>query len=402
MFRRRVGALIAVAAAAATAACSAGSSGTGHSPSASRTVSGTRTTAAAVSSAIGTPSPTPTSAAQRQLVAMSLPERVGQLLMVDCPSTGVAAATTTAVTRYHVGSVILDGNSDLGVEGTAAVVQQLTALVTRGPQLFVATDQEGGEVQRLRGSGFTDIPAAVQQGTEKVSQLQTDTTVWAGQLRAAGVNLDLAPVLDVVPAGSGPNPPIGDLDRELGSDPATVSAHGVAIVKGLAAAGVAATVKHFPGLGRVSQNTDTTAGVRDTVTTATDPDLAPFAAAVKAGTPFVMVSTAIYTRIDPANPAAFSRAIVTGMLRDRLGFDGVIISDDLGAAKQVAAVPVGQRAVQFVAAGGDLVLTVDAGQAAAMTGALIAKATADPSFAALVDAAALRVLQAKQAAHLLP
>lgn len=399
-------------AAFALAACSTGSGGSPSAtpqrpttrpatgPSATVTPTGGAPTSAAPSGSVS-PSPTPTSPAQISLATMSLPERVGQLLMVDCPSTSVGAATVSAIEKYHVGSVILDGNSQLGVEGTAAIVQRLQDLITRGPKLFVATDQEGGIVQRLRGPGFTNIPSAVQQGTEKPGQLRTDTTVWAGQLRAAGVNVDLAPVLDVVPPGSGSNPPIGDLDRNYGTDPDTVTAHGLAVAKGLAAAGIAATVKHFPGLGRVTQNTDTTAGVRDPITTADDPYLDPFAAAVKADVPFVMMSTAIYTQLDPKNPAAFSPAIVTGLLRDKLGFDGVVISDDLGAAKQVAKYSVAQRAVKFIAAGGDMVLTVDATQAKAMTAALIAKAKADPAFAALVDAAALRVLKAKQDAELI-
>ena len=399
-------------AAFALAACSTGGGGSPSAapqrpttrpatgPSATVTTTGGVPTSAAPSGSVS-PSPTPTSPAEISLATMSLPERVGQLLMVDCPSTSVGEATVSAIERYHVGSVILDGNSQLGVEGTAAIVQRLQDLISRGPKLFVATDQEGGIVQRLRGPGFTNIPSAVQQGTEKPSQLRTDTTVWAGQLRAAGVNVDLAPVLDVVPPGSGSNPPIGDLDRNYGTDPDTVTAHGLAVAKGLAAAGIAATVKHFPGLGRVSQNTDTTAGVHDPITTADDPYLDPFAAAVKADVPFVMMSTAIYTQLDPKNPAAFSSAIVTGLLRDKLGFDGVVISDDLGAAKQVAKYSVAQRAVKFIAAGGDMVLTVDATQAKAMTAALIAKAKADPAFAALVDAAALRVLKAKQDAELI-
>ena len=99
-------------------------------------------------------------------------------------------------------------------------------------------------------------------------------------------------------------------------------------------------------------------------------------------------------------PAAFSHTIVTGMLRDDLGFGGLIISDDVGVAKQVADRSPGQRAVDFVAAGGDIVLTVDAGQAGEMTAALLAKARADPAFKRQVDAAALRVLQAKQAARI--
>ncbi len=93
-----------------------------------------------------------------------------------------------------------------------------------------------------------------------------------------------------------------------------------------------------------------------------------------------MMSTAVYSKIDPGTPAAFSHAIVTGMLREQLGFRGVVISDDVGAAKQVATYPVGERAVRFVAAGGDMVLTVDATQAGAMCDALYARAASDPAF----------------------
>ncbi len=221
------------------------------------------------------------------------------------------------------------------------------------------------------------------------------------QLRAAGVNVDLAPVMGTVPPNFGPNPPIGDLEREYGHTPGVVSSHGVAVLKGLAAAGVVATAKHFPGLGRVHGNTDTASGVEDTVTTADDPYLGPFAAAIKAGVPFMMMSTAIYTQIDPTHPAAFSKKIVTGILRDRLGFQGVVISDDLGRAKQVSGYPVGARAVRFIAAGGDLVLTVVPGQIATMERAVLAKVAHDPAFADQVNAAVLRVLQAKQAAGLL-
>lgn len=339
--------------------------------------------------------------AARALAGMGEAQRVGQLLMVDCPSTGVASATRTAIERFDVGAVILDGTSELGAQQTATITRQLQQEAPPGMGLFVASDQEGGQVQRLQGPGFSSIPSAAQQGSIDPAALRRDWTRWGGELRAAGVNVDLGPVLDTVPPGGGPNPPIGDLDREYGHDPATVSAHATAVVQGLTAAGIDAAVKHFPGLGRVAGNTDTSAGVLDTVTTRHDAYLAPFAAAVRAGVPFVMMSTAIYARIDPDHPAAFSRTIVTGMLRGDLGFTGVIISDDIGAAKQVSGLSPGGRAVAFVAAGGDLVLTVDATQAGEMTGALLAKAQADPAFRKLVDAAALRVLRAKAARGLL-
>jgi beta-N-acetylhexosaminidase len=342
---------------------------------------------------------------------MTLAQRVGQLLMVDCPTTAVGPATVTAITQYHVGSVILDGTSYAGLAETRAVTDQLQGLAPRGVALFVSTDQEGGLVQRLQGPGFTRIVSAVQQGTIPPATLRRYARGWGDQLRRAGVNVNLAPVLDTVPAGFGSNPPIGDLDREFGRTPDVVTTHGMAVARGMAAAGVAATVKHFPGLGRVTGNTDTTAGVTDSVTTRDDPYLAPFRAAARATVPtpgsraplvpFVMMSTAIYSRIDPSTPAAFSRTIVTGMLRGDLGYRGLIISDDLGAAAAVSGYPAGERAVRFVAAGGDVVLTVDANQAAEMTSALLARARSDPAFRKKVDAAALLVLQTKQAQGLL-
>ena len=300
-----------------------------------------------------------------------------------------------------MGSVILDGTSGLSRDRTAAITSRLQSYAPEGLGLFIATDQEGGQVQRLRGPGFSRIPSALEQGAIAPAALRESARQWGSELHAAGVNVDLAPVLDTVPAGFGSNPPIGDLDREYGHDPATVAGSGSAVSQGLAAAGVDATLKHFPGLGRVRYTTDTASRVLDTVTTRHDGYLAPFAAAVRSGAAFVMLSTAIYTRIDPARPAAFSPTIVTGMLRGDLGFRGVVMSDDLGAATQVSGLSPGARAVAFIAAGGDVVLTVDALQAPAMATAVLARARVDARFRAQVDAAALVVLQAKQARGLL-
>jgi beta-N-acetylhexosaminidase len=167
-------------------------------------------------------------------------------------------------------------------------------------------------------------------------------------------------------------------------------------------AGVAATPKHFPGLGRVVGNTDTTAQVTDSTTTRTSTYLGPFRQAITAGAPFVMMSSAYYSRIDPANPACFSPTIITGMLRGDLGFRGVVISDDLGSSRQVARWSPGSRATQFIAAGGDVVLTADPALAPAMASALVAKANSNASFRRQVERSALRVLRAKAAAGLLP
>jgi beta-N-acetylhexosaminidase len=332
---------------------------------------------------------------------MTPAERVGQLLMVGCPSTSASSACLRAIRAQHVGSVILDGTSTLSIAGEHRVTAALQRAAPAGTKLLIATDQEGGLVRRMRGPGFTDYSTALVQGTWSTATLQHWATTWGSQLRRAGIGLDLAPVLDTVPAGDTRNPPIGDLDREYGHTPAIVTAKGLAVQRGLVAGGVSTAVKHFPGLGRVTGNTDTTAHVTDTVTTSRDAYLRPFAAAITARTAFVMMSSAVYTRIDAKNPAAFSKTAVTGLLRNRLHFTGVVISDDLGSAKQVASVPVGQRATRFIAAGGDLVLTVQVGQARTMAAAILARMATSPAFTRQVNAAALRVLQQKQAQSLL-
>jgi beta-N-acetylhexosaminidase len=352
--------------------------------------------AGAVESSAGT-SPS----AQQIYAGMTTAQRVGQLLMVGCPSTTVTATCLTTIRSQHVGSVILDGTSTLSISAEHRVTAALQQAAPSTTKLFVATDQEGGLVRRMRGPGFTDYSTALVQGTWYTADLQYWAWTWGTQLREAGINVDLAPVLDTVPVGDTNNPPIGDLDREYSHHIAVVTTQGTAVLRGLASGGVDTTVKHFPGLGRVTANTDTASQVTDPITTAQSAYLQPFAAAIAAKTPFVMVSTAIYSRIDAKNPAAFSSTIVTGLLRTTLGFHGVVISDDLGAAKQVSSYSVGDRAVRFIAAGGDMVLTVVPSQAPVMEAAILARMTSSPTFAREVDAAVLRVLTAKSARGLL-
>jgi beta-N-acetylhexosaminidase len=166
----------------------------------------------------------------------------------------------------------------------------------------------------------------------------------------------------------------------------------------MASAGEATTVKHFPGLGRATGNTDTTSHVTDP-TTRHDPYLRPFAKAVQAGVPFVMVSSATYPRIDPSHKACFSHTVVTGMLRDDLRFDGVVISDDL-TASPLDRIPAATRSVRWLRAGGDMLLVTDPGVIGPMTRAIRARAADHPAFAAAVKQAVLTVLRAKAAAGL--
>ena len=345
------------------------------------------------------------------LAGMTEAQRVGQLFMVGNPAGGpISSATRADITAYHAGSVILTGRSSAGVAATHGLTSSLQGLAssaaTNSVPLLIATDQEGGEVQVLSGPGFSTMPTALNQGQESVNQLRASAAAWGSQLAAAGVNMDLAPVLDTVPQNVGTaNQPIGQYYREYGYTPAAVSTAGMAFIRGMHQAGVSVCVKHFPGLGRASGNTDTTYGVTDGATTSSDPYLQPYASAVSSGAAqAVMVSEAIYKLVDPQHPGVFSSAVMNGMLRSELGFNGVVISDSMEAtavAGGPAPLTPGQEAVGFVSAGGDLALVRDPAVIPAMYNAVLSQAESDPGFAAQVNDAALTVLTAKQQTGLL-
>lgn len=346
------------------------------------------------------------SCAGRVLSHLTEAQRVGQLFLVGMSSDSAGTATAAAERRYHFGSVLFASDTSEGVRATAATasyVQSLaTPAATGGVRFLVAANQEGGQVQNLKGPGFADMPSALAQGTWPASRLRRQAEAWGRELRSAGVNFDLAPVMDVVPAGTAAsNAPIGGLDREFGHTAAASGAHGSAFIRGMAAAGVATAAKHFPGLGRVAGNTDFTANVVDSVTTAHDPDLATYQSAATAGTAFMMVALATYTKIDASRLAVFS-PVVMRLLRSATGFRGVIMSDDLGDATAVAGVPAGKRAVSFLDAGGDMITSQSFAPAEKMASAVLSLASSEPSFRAVVDAAAMRILTAKQSYGLLP
>jgi len=356
-----------------------------------------------------TPSPRPTaqaSCAQQVLNRMSMPLRIGQLFSLGLANNRLGAAELSAIRNQHVGSVWFTATTSIGVAGIRAVANavqaQATSAATAHVRFFVAANQEGGLIQALQGPGFSTIPSALVQGGRPVGTLTADAKLWGEQLRSAGVNLDFAPVADVVPPGTdATNQPIGVLRREYGHDPLTAGSHAAAFIAGMTSAGVATTAKHFPGLGRVTNNTDFSAGVVDDVTTANDPYLGSFKATIGAGVPFVMIALATYTRIDPAHLAAFSSIVISGLLRGKLRFTGVVVSDSLTAAA-VSAMPAGQRAIDFLLAGGDLIVARSATAMVAMVAAVQARAVTYSAFATLVNNAALLVLEAKQAAGLLP
>jgi beta-N-acetylhexosaminidase len=333
---------------------------------------------------------------------MSLRQLVGQVMLVGTPIADPAALTGLVLT-YDFGGVFLSGRTQAPAAQLRSGIAALQASAPRAAGLLIALDQEGGQVQTVQGPDFPPIPSAVAQAALAQPDLNAQTRTWAGLLADLGVTLDLAPVADTVPASVGAsNPPIGALDRGYGSDPAAVAADIATVVAAMQNEGVYATLKHFPGLGRVTQNTDTSTGAVDTETTPQDPFLGPFSAGIKAGAGAVMVSLATYPNLDPQAIAAFSAPVVTGLLRQQLGFTGLILSDDLGNAVAVRDVPVGDRAVRFIDAGGDMALTVASSTAAPMFDGLLAAANASDAFRTKLTAAATRVVRAKYAVGLLP
>ncbi|SDC38141.1 beta-N-acetylhexosaminidase [Geodermatophilus telluris] len=366
------------------------------------TASSTSATSTATTSP--TPSPAPEDALDAQVDAaladLDRRAQVAQLFVVGVPLTGLDAGD--ALVEDGVGGVFLAGRSQAPAADLAEVTGRWAETAT-GPGPWVAADQEGGQVQALRGPGFERLPSAAEQGQLPPDQLAALADGLGASLAAAGVTLDLAPVADVVPAGTeADNDPIGAFGRQYGSTAADVVADVRTVVDGLADHGVTSTLKHFPGLGLVDQNTDEAAGVADPVTTADSEQVAAFGElADSPAEPFVMLSSATYPAIDPSAPATFSRVVVTDVLRGQLGFDGPVMTDDVGAAVAVQGIPPGERATRFLEAGGTLVLTVDADVYAEMLDAVLARAEADPAFSATVDDAVRTALTAKARAGLL-
>jgi len=404
---RRLAAATSAVLALALAGCAGDPAGAGTSAASRSPVTTSATASATPSTASPSPSEDAAQACVTSTVESLTPEqRLGQLFMVGFDTNASLGSLDDLVAGSHVGNVIYLGGWE-GADKVTRTSEHLQGLVsgssTGDVGLLIAADQEGGEVHQLRGEGFTRPPSAKEQARMSSAALTRAATGWARELKDAGVNVNLAPVTDTVPADIGrANEPIGRYGRQYGSDPKTVERASAAFLEGMLAGGVEGTVKHFPGLGRIRSNTDFSAtGITDDVTDANDPYLRPFAAGVEAGAGLVMVGSARYGKLDPKVPAMFSEPIVTDLLRGDLGYEGVVITDDVNA-QAVRGTPAPQRAVRFIDAGGDIVLTGDASAAPAMLGAVTARAARDDAFSAKVDASVRRVVTLKERMGLLP
>lgn len=288
--------------------------------------------------------------AARIVRRMPLPDLAGQLIVVDWQGT---AAPVRMVRELHLGGVIAFSANVASAAQVARVNRTLSREVGRRWPLFLGVDQEGGVVERLRGAA-TRFPAFMSAGAAGEAALTRDTYAAAGgELRALGFTVDFAPDADVT---SGPgDPTIGS--RSASSRPAAVVEHVVAAAEGFAGAGVLPVVKHFPGHGSVPADSHLTLPVQTrSLAQLEASDLVPFRAAVDAGLPAVMVGHLDVRAVDPRVPSSLSRAVVTGLLRDDLGFDGLVVTDALDMAGVTRGRTPAQVAVQAVRAGADVLL----------------------------------------------
>jgi beta-N-acetylhexosaminidase len=259
----------------------------------------------------------------------------------------------------------------------AAVGSQLQAAACAGGvPLLLAVDQEGGAIRRLP---WAEPGASARLlGASSAAHVATEGRATAAALLRAGVDIDFAPVADTQLS---PRSFLGD--RTFSSDPTLVARLVAAFVDGLQSGQVAATAKHFPGLGAATQNTD------DHVVSVRRVRLQPFRSAIESGVRLVMVSNASYPGLDPSGrPAVFSHTIVTGLLRGQLGFDGVVVTDALDAPTPAGTPHAPARAI---AAGVDLLLYTSASAARRGYESLLADAQASPTLRTQIAAAAARI-----------
>jgi beta-N-acetylhexosaminidase len=256
-------------------------------------------------------------------------ERVGQLFMAGIPGRKIDPGTEMLIRDHGLGGVILfDRNIESPIQLTElCLALQELAMKYQGKPLFLAVDQEGGRVARLR-EPFTIFPGntAIGMDNEPLDRAVEFASITAKEMSMVGLNMDLAPVMDVR-RGT----PEKHLDgRTFGDDPEKVSSLGTAVIKGLQENGILAVAKHFPGLGKAQLDPHVHLPVIDSdYEEILKINLPPFTAAINAGVSAIMTSHAIYPSIEAGIPATLSKKVLNGILRDTLRFDGLIITDDL-------------------------------------------------------------------------
>ncbi len=282
---------------------------------------------------------------------MNVREMVGQMFVVSVGGTEPDYYIEKMVRERNVGGVILFGHNMEGEDQVRNLTGSLQRLSMRtGPAvpLLVAVDQEGGDIASAPWVASQPAAAEVGSGGDPAEARAVAESIGTGLLRA-GVNTNFAPVVD-----TGFGAAIGN--RSYGEDPELVSSMGAASVRGFEAAGIASSAKHFPNHGpAVADSHEELPVVGHDKKTIESFDLPPFRAAVEAGVPMVMAGHLLYPAVDGERPASLSPKWM-GILRENLGFDGVVVTDDLAMAGASGGGTPGPAAVEAVKAGADLLI----------------------------------------------
>ncbi len=329
--------------------------GAGSGPTAAAAPAGTPSSSSA---AAGTAPParssshSTTCSTAAVLSTWSLKRRAAQLVVVPAEEDDVLSAQP--LVAEGVGGIILFGSA-----APSTLPANLAALQRSAPHglpVVVMTDEEGGGVQRMANlAGNMPWPRTM-AATMTVAQTRTLAKQVARQMRAAGVTMDLAPVLDLSD-GPGPDAAHPDGPRSFSVNVPTATAYGLAFAQGMLDGGVIPVVKHFPGLGQASYNSDDGPSYDPSLPVLKAASLLPFESAVKAGAPAVMIGNVTVPGLTGSLPASLSKAAITGLLRQQLGFRGLVVTDSLSAlAVQDAGYSVPRAAARSIEAGADMVL----------------------------------------------
>lgn len=294
--------------------------------------------------------PLPGADEDNRIAELTLPQKVGQLLYIGLMDNDVTA-NQLILSDLQPGGLILFSRNFTILEQTVELVNSYRQNVDLVWPLFVGTDQEGGAVSRLPEEWATKFPTARQVG-QNVSRGRELAAAMGRELAALGLNMDFAPVLDV---HSNPrNPVIGN--RSFGSTPGDVWRAAEQVMDGLRSQSVIPVVKHFPGHGDTSSDSHLELPVikagREQLE---ERELWPFRSAVDAGAPAVMVGHLLVPTLDGEHPASLSHEIITGLLREQWGYQGLVITDDMEMGA-IAQDNIGEAAVQAVLAGVDVLL----------------------------------------------
>jgi len=339
----------------------------------------------------------------RARAQLSPQQMAGQRVIFSYPGLTVPSALLQQISAGEAAGVIFFGGNISSAAQIASVIRQLRAAQQQSPvasPLLLMTDQEGGEVRRLPGAPALSEKQIGKSADPSLAAAQAGTG--AGQnLAGAGLNVNLAPVLDVL-AKSGNF--IDEYQRSYSSSAATVISCGRAFISAQQRAGVAATAKHFPGLGSAATSQNTDAGpvtLPVPLTQLRSKDEAPYPAAIAAGVKLIMASWAVYPALDATYPAGLSRAVIQGELRGRLGYQGVTITDAIEAGALARFGSSAQRAVLAARAGMDLLLCAaqDVSQGQSVTQALAGALDGGQLSAAEFTAAVQRVTALRDALH---